>query len=170
VKHSAQQRMVLGLGANLGHPFNTFDKALREIEMWSEILEHSRAYRTAPIGGPAQPDYVNAAILLCCALPADDVLQRLLTLEQQLGRQRQERWGPRTLDLDILWVQDTAVDVPGLHIPHARLTQRAFALMPLLDVVPEAWEPVTGRPYTRYLARLQGQQIALEPHPPAPWR
>lgn len=97
----------------------------------------SRVYETAPVG-PAQPDFLNAALLVRWSRELDALLASLLEVEASFGRVRAERWGPRTLDLDILWSDVLACDREGLHVPHPRLNERAFAKLPLLDVAPDA--------------------------------
>jgi len=114
-----------------------------------EALASSRLYATAPVG-PPQPDYLNAAILVECTQEPAALLQALLSIEAELGRVRAERWGPRVIDLDVLWGPGLVVDEPALVVPHPRLTERDFALLPLLDVAPDARDPRTG---ARYAAR-----------------
>ena len=111
----------------------------------------SALYETAAIG-PAQPDFLNAALRLHTLLEPSPLLEVLLQIERAAGRVRVERWGPRTLDLDLLLVVGQTVDQPGLVVPHRELTQRAFALLPLLDVLPDAQDPVSARRYSE-LAR-----------------
>jgi 2-amino-4-hydroxy-6-hydroxymethyldihydropteridine diphosphokinase len=123
-----------------------------------QVVEISALYRSAALG-PPQPDYLNAALLLELRSDPLELLALLGRLEQRHGRLRRERWGPRTLDLDILWIGGSALDSPTLTVPHPRLTERAFALLPLLELVPDAIEPASGRPYTKYLPAVKHQEI-----------
>lgn len=144
---------VIGLGANLGEPRATLEAALAALARLGTLLSVSRLYRTAPVGGPPQPDFLNAAARLRYFGDAEALLGDLLGIERRFGRMRRERWGPRVLDLDLLWIAGGVVRTEVLEVPHPRLTERAFALDPLLDVAPEALDPHTGRPYR--LAREQ---------------
>jgi 2-amino-4-hydroxy-6-hydroxymethyldihydropteridine diphosphokinase len=145
-------RMVLGLGSNLGdragHIAAAVD-ALREAPGLS-VLAVAPLYESPPAGGPEQGDYLNSAVLVVSALAPRDVLAIALAVERGLGRVREEgvRWGPRTLDIDLLWIEGAAVDEPGLSVPHPRLAERVFALRPLLDLVPEAADPRSGTRYS----------------------
>ncbi len=143
----AGNRCVIGLGANLGDKVATFESALSAIAQLGGLQSVSRLFETAPVGGPVQPDYYNAAACLFTRLPPRALLQSLLGIEQKHGRIRDERWGPRPLDLDILWVEGIALAEPGLQVPHTRLKERNFALIPMLDVVPEARDPADGSEY-----------------------
>jgi 2-amino-4-hydroxy-6-hydroxymethyldihydropteridine diphosphokinase len=145
----APLRAVVGVGANLGDRLATMRQALRAMDRLGRIERASPVYETAPVGGPEQPPFLNAAVLLRYAGTPLELLDALLAIEADLGRVRRERWGPRTIDLDILWIEGLAVDEPRLQVPHPRLEQRAFAIVPLLDVVPDACDPRTNR---RYLA------------------
>jgi 2-amino-4-hydroxy-6-hydroxymethyldihydropteridine diphosphokinase len=131
---------VVGLGANLGEPPATFASALAMIEATPglELIARSRLYHTPPLG-PPQPDYENAAIRLRAAMEPEALLDVLLAVERAHGRDRdvERRWGPRTLDLDLLYVFGRRIDTERLHVPHPGLTTRAFALAPLLDVAAE---------------------------------
>ena len=114
------------------------------------VAGRSRVYETAPVGGPEQPDFLNAAILVECTLVPSLLLEELLRIEVSLGRVRasdEVRFGPRTLDLDVLWIEGVALDEPRLTVPHPRLAGRAFALMPMLEVAPGAADPRTGERY-----------------------
>lgn len=129
---------VLGLGSNLGARRALFSCA-RELLLGDARLsleKSSSLYHTPPLG-PPQPDYLNAALLVSFRGDARELLSHCQRVEQLLLRQRRERWGARTLDIDILHWSDGPVCEPGLTIPHPGLTQRAFALAPLLDVLPE---------------------------------
>lgn len=110
------------------------------------IVGKSRVYETAPVG-PAQPDFLNAAVLVETELAPEGLLDALLAIEARLGRVRRERWGPRVIDLDVLWIDGIVVDGPRLVVPHPHLRERAFALAPMLELVPDARDPRTGAPY-----------------------
>jgi 2-amino-4-hydroxy-6-hydroxymethyldihydropteridine diphosphokinase len=151
--------VVVGLGANLGSPEQTLRRAALELSQWGQGARLSKLYRSVPVAGPPQPDFLNAALRLRWAESAGSLLVGLQRLEQAAGRVRLERWGPRTLDLDILWVEGLELDEPGLIVPHLRLRERAFALRPLLDVAPDARDPRDGAPYARVLAELGASGI-----------
>jgi 2-amino-4-hydroxy-6-hydroxymethyldihydropteridine diphosphokinase len=148
---AADYDCVLGLGSNLGDRLGFFREAVRQLQRHAEITAFSALYETAPLG-PAQPDYLNAAIRLRTALEPQMLLELQLSIERASGRERVVRWGPRTLDLDLLFIAGQVVDRPGLLVPHRELTRRAFALLPLLDVLPDAADPSTGQRYAE-LAR-----------------
>lgn len=130
--------VALGLGANLGEPLATIGAALMLLEEAGvAIRARSAAYRSAPWGVTDQPDFVNACIAGTTALAPRALLAAVARIEARLGRERRQRWGPRTIDIDILFHGDTVVDEPGLTIPHPRLTERAFVLVPLAEIAPE---------------------------------
>ncbi len=153
--------VVVGLGANLADPRRTLRAAVRELATWGRCVAISGLYRTAPVGGPLQPDFLNAALRFRFQGAPRQLLRRLLRLELEAGRVRIERWGPRTLDLDILWVSGLTLCEADLIIPHPRLRERAFALRPLLDVAPEARDPRDGVAYDRVLGELGSSGIEL---------
>lgn len=128
---------VVGLGANLGQPLANLQIAADRLANLpdTELCARSAVYRSAA-HGPPQPDFLNAAVKLRSACDPAVLLQQLHVIEVNLGRVRLTHWGPRTLDLDILWA-DRAYSAPGLQIPHPRLTERWWAMCPLLDVAPE---------------------------------
>lgn len=146
--------VVIGLGANLGAPELALRRAAAELSTWGAGARVSRLYRSFPVGGPPQPDFLNAALLFSYPGSLHSLLERLQALETAAGRVRRERWGPRSLDLDILWASGIVVNDPDLIVPHPRLRERAFALRPLLDVAPAAVDPRDGVPYARVLAEL----------------
>ena len=133
-------KAVVALGANLGDRLATLREAVRRIGDFTEVVAASRVYETAPVGGPG-PDYLNAAILIMWSGTAIELLDRLQAIELDLGRVRSpdERNAPRTIDLDILWIENTRIASERLVVPHPRLMERAFALRPLLDVLPNAY-------------------------------
>lgn len=152
---------VIGLGANQGDIVATFQSTVEALSRVGVIHGVSNLYETAPVGGPAQPDYFNAAVLLRSCLPPRTILQEMLTIESTHGRVREVRWGPRRLDLDLLWIDGVIVDEPGLKVPHPRLSERSFALFPLLDLVPDACEPTTRRSYSELRKNHGAQAIRL---------
>lgn len=139
-------RAVVGIGANLGDRMATMRAAVRAIEAVARVEKTSHVYETAPVG-PPQPTFLNAAVLLAYERTPVDLLDELLAIERHAGRVRVERWGPRTLDLDVLWIDGLVVDTPRLAVPHRHLHERAFALAPLLQLVPDARDPRTGALY-----------------------
>jgi 2-amino-4-hydroxy-6-hydroxymethyldihydropteridine diphosphokinase len=154
----SQVRVVIGLGSNLGDRVATLHWARGELARLGRVVSASALYETAPVG-PPQPTYLNAAVLLETELEPRALLDALLAIERSAGRERRERWGPRTLDLDILWADGWLVREPDLGIPHRELCARAFALVPLLDVVPEACDPETRKPYSGALEALDRTEI-----------
>jgi 2-amino-4-hydroxy-6-hydroxymethyldihydropteridine diphosphokinase len=140
-------RACVGLGGNVGDAAATLRAAFDALDRLpgTRLLRASRLYRTPAWGVEAQPDFVNAAALLETTLEARGLLDGLLDIERAFGRERRERWGPRTLDLDLLLYGDARIDAPGLHVPHPHLHERAFALRPLADVAPAARVPGRGR-------------------------
>ncbi|MFT4197558.1 MAG: 2-amino-4-hydroxy-6-hydroxymethyldihydropteridine diphosphokinase [Pseudoxanthomonas sp.] len=141
-------RACVGLGANLGDAPATLRRALAELDRLpgTRVLAASRLYRTPAWGVTDQPDFVNAAALLDTALAPRPLLDALLAIERGHGRDRarETHWGPRTLDLDLLLYADAVLDEPGLQLPHPRLHERAFALLPLAEVAPEMAVPGHG--------------------------
>lgn len=138
----------VGLGANLGDAALTLRQAIDALARLPGIqrVQASRLYRTPAWGVEDQPDFINAVAKLETRLTAHDLLEALLATEREFGRDRLDatRWGPRTLDLDLLLYADAVIDQPGLHVPHPHLHQRAFALVPLLEIAPEARIPGYG--------------------------
>ena len=157
-------RAFLGLGANLGDRLATLQRAVDLLaERGVRAIASSRVWATAPLGGPAdQPEFLNAVIEIDpAALDPDDALEAAHEVETVLGRIRQERWGPRTIDIDILWWGDRVSDDPDLTIPHPRLHERAFVVLPLLDL-----EPDPRLPDGRRLVELPAPQGAARPYAP----
>ncbi|MSP25246.1 MAG: 2-amino-4-hydroxy-6-hydroxymethyldihydropteridine diphosphokinase [Myxococcales bacterium] len=155
-------RAVVGLGANVGDRDEQLRCALDRLGRVPGVtlLGCSRIFETSPVGGVAQADFLNGAALVSTTLPPLELLDRLLEIERALGRVRPDRvrFGPRAIDLDLLWLEGPAVLEPTLVIPHPRLTERAFALVPLCELVPDAKDPNTG---VRY-AELPASREPLE--------
>lgn len=138
----------IGLGANLGDACGTVRAAMQALAQLprTRFQAGSSLYRTPAWGNEAQPPFINAAVTLATALAPLELLDQLLAIERRFGRVRLagERWGPRTLDLDLLLYADQVVDLPRLTVPHPYLHQRAFALLPLAEVAPAAMVPGHG--------------------------
>jgi 2-amino-4-hydroxy-6-hydroxymethyldihydropteridine diphosphokinase len=135
------QRAYLALGSNLGDRAATLQRALDALRETAgvKVVAVSQVYETDPIG-PAQPDYLNAVVALETSLAPRDLLDVAQRLERDAGRVRGERWGPRTLDVDVLLVGDETVDEPDLAVPHPRMWERAFVVAPLADIAPDLVE------------------------------
>ncbi len=154
----------VGLGSNLGDSTAAlraaFD-ALAAIE-GTRLARASRLYRTPAWGVTEQPDFINAVAMLETGRSAQQLLADLLAIERVAGRDRQadgsDRWGPRTLDLDLLLYGDAVVSAPGLHVPHPHLHERAFALVPLLEIAPDVVIPGIG-PARQALAKMEPGEV-----------
>jgi 2-amino-4-hydroxy-6-hydroxymethyldihydropteridine diphosphokinase len=133
-------RAYLGLGSNLGDRLHHLQTAVDGLAQTDgvAVADVSPVYETAPVGGPAQPDYLNAVVALDTDLDARELLGVAHRLETTAARVRDQRWGPRTLDVDVLLVGDERVREPDLEVPHPRLRERGFVLAPLADLDPSA--------------------------------
>lgn len=140
-------RAYIGLGANLGEPLAQLRAAVAALAALpgSTLAAVSPLYRSAPLGPAGQPDYYNAVAALDTPLPPHALLAALQAIETAQGRVRLERWGPRTLDLDLLLYGADVIATPDLTVPHAELAQRCFVLVPLHDLAPALVLP-DGRP------------------------
>jgi 2-amino-4-hydroxy-6-hydroxymethyldihydropteridine diphosphokinase len=135
-------RAYVGVGANLGDREATIRTALAALP---GVIAVSALRETEPVGVVDQPPFLNGAAALETQLSARELLDLLLAVERELGRERGERWGPRTIDLDLLLFGGETIDEPGLTVPHPRLHERRFALEPLVDLDPELAIPGRGR-------------------------
>lgn len=136
----------LGLGSNLGDRLGNLQAAVDALgrEPGIRVVASSRVWETAPVGGPPQPDYLNAVLRVETDGSARDLLEAAQRVEGALGRVRAERWGPRTIDVDILLFGEERVDEPDLIVPHPRFAERAFVVVPLLELDPEPAMPGGG--------------------------
>ena len=131
---------VVALGSNLGDRFDFLQKAVNKINSFKEIeiLKISSVYETLPVGGPEQGNYLNAVISVNTELEAEELLFKLLLIELDLGRQREIVWGPRTIDLDLIWFENQTINLDNLVLPHPRAHERCFVIKPWLEIEPEA--------------------------------
>jgi 2-amino-4-hydroxy-6-hydroxymethyldihydropteridine diphosphokinase len=148
-------RAFVGIGANLGDPVAQVRSAIAALGALPDtrLVAASSLYRTAPVGYTAQPDFLNAAVLLETALGARALLAELQRIEAAAGRERSFKNAPRTLDLDLLLYGGETIAAPGLAVPHPGLHERAFALAPVLEIDPDCVIPGRG-PAREWLARV----------------
>ncbi len=153
---------TLGLGGNLGDPVAAFAAALARLRAHPRIVLRavSSVWRTPPWGKLDQPDFRNMAALVETGLTAEDLLALCLEIEREAGRERRERWGPRTLDIDILTYGDELIDRAGLQIPHPRIAERAFVLAPLAEIAPGL--TIGGQSVAQLLAKLPSEGISRD--------
>lgn len=142
-------RAYLGLGSNMADRAAMLLAALAALEERGAVVEaRSRVYETAPVGGPSQPDFLNQVVRIETDLDPRSLLHVCLDIESSLGRDRRHevRWGPRPIDIDVLTYESAVVREPDLIIPHPRLAERAFVLVPLVEIDPDLWVPGLGTP------------------------
>jgi len=166
-------RAYLGLGANLGHTEQTLRTAATVIATLpgTTLCARSSLYKTPAWGLTDQPDFLNAVVMIETDLSAPELLSALMQVEHQHGRNREteQRWGPRTLDIDILLYGNQVIDQPGLRIPHPHLHERAFALLPLHEIAPEIAIPGIGTLSDLLLDMLPIDDPPIPITPPTNW-
>ncbi len=152
-------RAYIGLGSNVGDRLENLSAGVKELMLVDDVVVvgKSGVYDSEPVGLKDQPDFLNAVVAVETTLSPYELLSLLHKIELAHGRQRITRWGPRTLDMDILLYGDTELDDPKLLVPHPRLKERRFVLEPLLEVDPEVKLP-DGTPVKRLLDELGGDQ------------
>lgn len=157
---SELSRVFVGLGSNLNSPLQQVLLALEALAQLPQcrLIDASSLYRSAPVGPAGQPDYINAVALIETELSPRELLARLQAIEEAHGRVRKERWGARTLDLDILLIDNLTIDQPGLRVPHRELPNRSFVLEPLQELWPEGQLP-DGRPFSHLLKACEGPPL-----------
>lgn len=139
-RNEASVEVAIGLGSNLGDRSSHIDRAIRAFDALDGVVVSKVAplYETEPWGKTDQPRFLNTCIKAQTTLPPEEVLTACLDIEKEMGRERIEKWGPRLIDLDVLLYDDQSIDMPGLTVPHPHITERAFVLLPLADVWPDA--------------------------------
>lgn len=131
-------KAVISLGANIGNPEEQMQLAIAMLREATDVVALSSIYTTKPVGGPEQPNYLNAICITESDLPATDLLALLHGIEKTLGRERIERWGPRTIDLDLIQYGTILSSAQELELPHPRAHERKFVLEPWLEIEPDA--------------------------------
>jgi 2-amino-4-hydroxy-6-hydroxymethyldihydropteridine diphosphokinase len=156
--------VVISLGSNLGDRQGLIHSALdalRELPD-SEVSKVSSLYETAPMEKTDQPYFLNAVLKLRTGLTVRDLWRHMQRIEGELGRVRTERWGPRTIDLDLVLYENQVIEEKDLVVPHPRYRERAFVLIPLLEIAPELTDPESGKKIREFLEeRCEGQEVAL---------
>ncbi len=153
---------VIALGSNIGDSLTILEAALKTLHKVPGItLTHkSNWYKTKAVG-PPQPDYLNGCIRLHVDIEPFKLLEILLSIENQFGRERKERWAARTLDLDLLLYDDLILNAPTLQIPHPRMIERAFVLVPLVEIAPDYIEPVSRRAIKELVKDVDCSDVCL---------
>lgn len=162
----AMASCAIALGSNLGDSRRILRDALRTLDEKPciQITAQSQLYKTAPIG-PPQPDFWNCCALLQTTLSPELLLKQLLQIETHFGRVRRERWGPRLLDLDLLLVDDLVLTTPTLQIPHPRMWERAFVLIPLAEIAASWIDPVSGKTVAMRASEVSSVGVYQESNP-----
>jgi len=155
--------VLIALGSNLGDRAGFLLAGLTKLAALEgfELEGLSQIYQTEPVGPAGQGPYLNAVLRGQTTLAPRELLQEMLRIEESLGRVRQQRWGPRTLDLDLLDYDGLVLEEPGLTLPHPRLHQRPFVLVPLGDVAPNWLHPTLGKTAAELLADLDSAGVTL---------
>jgi 2-amino-4-hydroxy-6-hydroxymethyldihydropteridine diphosphokinase len=152
-------KAYIGLGSNLGNRRANVEAALDCLNHPGEtrVLRVSKLTETDPVGGPPQPRFLNGVAEIETELAPEALLEKLLAIEEKLGRVRREKWGPRVIDLDLLFYDDRVIDSPELKLPHPLIVQRTFVLQPLAELAPDLVHPETGKTIREHLKLLESK-------------
>jgi len=153
----------IGIGSNLGERIDNCAKAVGEISNFANnIVSFSSLYETEPVDKEDQPDFINCAVKIETALSPFDLLKSIQSVEDKMGRRREERWGPRMIDLDIIFYDKLVIETPELTIPHPRAHLRRFILLPISEIEPELVHPIFGVSVLQLLNRLNDEKQAVK--------
>lgn len=151
----------IGIGTNVGDRRRNLGEAVRGLASFARVEAISSIYETEPVGYKEQADFWNIVVRIATDLPATELLQRLIGVEQAMGRERTFRNAPRIVDLDILLYDDVSATIQGLEIPHPRMHERAFVLKPLAEIAPEATHPRTKQRFADILEHTQLERAEI---------
>ena len=150
-----QTVVVLSLGGNRGDRQMLLTRALESLKLHFQVTLVSEIYETAAWGGVAKGDFLNQVAVILTEKNPSEVLEIIQRIEAEMGRAREEHWGDRTMDIDILYFGDWVVDTELLQIPHAFISQRKFVLVPLAEILPQKLHPITGKNSIEMLAECE---------------
>ncbi len=150
---------VIAIGSNLGNRLEYLQMAVQRMQKFSKIIDIAPLYETTPYGFREQPDFLNSVIIIETDVFPHELLHRLKEIEIQLGRKNRERWGPREIDLDIIFYNNQVIHDDELTIPHPDFKNRIFVLKPLADIRPEWRSPIKGKPVRALLNKCQDETI-----------
>jgi 2-amino-4-hydroxy-6-hydroxymethyldihydropteridine diphosphokinase len=169
IDYSAMSLAAIALGSNLGDSLALVEAAVQTLSRDPDIVLISQSYWYQTVAvGPVQPDYVNGCVVVKTRRSPESLLQLLLEIEQQFGRERTEHWGPRTLDLDLLLYDAVVLQTPFLILPHPRMAQRAFVLIPLAELVPQWLDPSSGLTILQLRNQVDCSGVSLMTTPSCP--
>lgn len=152
----------IALGSNLGDREDNLRRAIEMISRQMSLTEMSSVYETEPMYNESQNWFLNCVVSVETNLKPRDLLERLQNMEHEMGRKRTERYGPRLIDLDILFYDDEIVSEPGLEIPHPKITERLFVLMPLAEISPDLVHPVLKKRITELVDILKSDKKVVK--------
>ena len=168
-RNRRESEVFIGIGANLGAARENFERAMRGVSEFSTVLAVSSLYESDPVGLPGQPKFTNAVAKVGTELSPFALLGRLKEIEREMGRKKTVRWGPRVIDLDIIFYGDLVMESDSLVIPHPRAHERKFVLEPLLEIEPAAAHPATGKSLKEILSGLgSSRAVSKTGGPPDP--
>ncbi len=148
-------KAYLGLGSNIGEREDNLQTAITLLKRSIEVIRRSKTLETEPFGLVDQPDFLNLVLEIETDLTPKELLTLCLLTEQEMGRKREIKWGPRNIDIDILLYEDIVLNEKDLIIPHQYLTERDFVLIPLTELSPDIVHPITGKTMSEHLKELK---------------
>lgn len=162
--------VFIGIGANLGSVRENFVRAVKSIEKYARLVAASSLYESEPVGLEDQPKFTNAVVKVETELSPFELLDCLKAIEKEIGRKKTVRWGPRVIDLDIIFYEDFVINTDSLVIPHPRAHERRFVLEPLLEIEPSAWHPAKNMSVRDICSELADSQVISKMEGPEAFR
>jgi 2-amino-4-hydroxy-6-hydroxymethyldihydropteridine diphosphokinase len=151
--------VYLGLGTNVGDREQNLAAALERLRKIVDVVQVSGTYETEPVGFADQNDFWNIVVRATSDLPAQQLMDELIGIEKDMGRERSFKNAPRNIDIDLLLYDDVIIDSPSLQVPHPRMHERAFVLRPLLEITPNLADPRTKRPFSELLGCRKFERV-----------